>query len=293
MKQPCLILCGVALLFNFGSQAQQNGEKLFKTFCNVCHTINKGKLIGPDLADVHKRHSEAWLLEFVKSSQAVIQKGDKDAVALFKQFNQSVMPNAPYSEPEIKSILEYIYTQSPSYVPKAVPADEAKETVVAEPPVRSVTEANEEEIRNGYALFSGEVRLTGRGPACISCHHVRNDNLVGGGLLAKDLTDAFTRLNEAGIRAIVSSPPFPAMKEAYANAAITEEEAYNLTAFLKDANEHQYGQSDRDYQKYMIVSGFLGLATLFLIYTVYWWNRKKEAVNQGIFRRQIKSSSLY
>jgi cytochrome c2 len=294
MKQPSLILCGAILLVSYNSQAQQSGEKLFKTFCNVCHTINKGKLIGPDLADVHKRHSEDWLLEFIKASQAMVQKGDKDAVALFQQFNQSVMPNAPYTETEIKSILAYIYTQSPSYVAKVEPTDQTKDTVTVQaPPVRSVIEAIDDEIKMGNMLFSGEVRLAGRGPACISCHHLRNDKLIGGGLLAKDLTDAFTRLNEAGVRAIVSSPPFPAMKEAYANAVITEEEAYNLTAFLKYADDHQYGQQARDYQQYLLIAGAIGLGTLFLVFSIYWGNRRKEAVNQKIFNRQIKTSSLY
>jgi cytochrome c2 len=34
---------------------------LFRQFCVACHTIGQGKLIGPDLIDVHNRRSEAGL----------------------------------------------------------------------------------------------------------------------------------------------------------------------------------------------------------------------------------------
>ncbi len=61
----------------------QNGENLFKTTCSACHTIGKGILIGPDLANVHMRREKQWIFSFIKSSQSVIKQGDATAVALF------------------------------------------------------------------------------------------------------------------------------------------------------------------------------------------------------------------
>jgi cytochrome c2 len=63
--------------------AQSDGEKLFKQICIACHTIGQGKLIGPDLANVHKRQSEEWIIRFIKSSQSVIKSGDPYATALY------------------------------------------------------------------------------------------------------------------------------------------------------------------------------------------------------------------
>jgi len=290
MKQAKLIFCFI-VLFNSVVFAQQKPEVLFNSFCATCHTIGKGKLIGPDLLDVHTRRSDAWLVEFITSSQAMIDKGDADAVALYNENNKTVMPNAPYSAVEIKSIIEYIKTKSPGYVAQV---DESKpaENVNTQPeePVRSVDEATDAEIDIGEMLFTGNQRLVGRGPACISCHNVKNDKLIGGGLLAKDLTDVYARMNEAGVRAIVSSPPFPAMKEAYQNAVISDEEVYNLTAFLKYANEQQYGQHGRDYKQYFLFSGIICFVGLLFIFSIAWRSRRKESVNQKIFDRQLKSS---
>ena len=288
MKLPILLFLYLPVIFPLSVQGQQSGESMFKSFCSACHTISKGKLIGPDLADVHLRRTETWLYEFIAGSQAMVKKGDATAVALFNEFNQSVMPDAPFSAEEIKTIVFYIKTQSPGYAAE-IKSEDAGSTVVPEEPARSVTEATKEEIANGQLLFTGQMVLQGRGPACISCHHVKNDQLIGGGLLAKELTDAYSRLNETGIKAILTTPPFPAMREAYLNGGVTEDEAYQLTAFLKYADEDQYGQHPRDYQQYFLVAGGSGFFILLLIFSWVWSNRKRKAVNQEIFNRQIYS----
>jgi mono/diheme cytochrome c family protein len=264
-------------------QAQQSGEAMFKSFCSACHTLGKGKLIGPDLAGVNTRHPEEWLIEFVKGSQAMIQKGDAVAVALFNENNQTLMPDAPYTVEEIRTILGYIRSAG----------GETTDMVTAQPqpevPSRSVNEATEAEIGHGQMLFVGEARLEGGGPGCISCHHVKNDALVGGGLLAKELTDVFTRMNEAGISAILTSPPFPAMREAYQAAPISESEAFALIAFLKKADEDQFGQHPRDYKQYFLIAGGTSFLVLLAVYSLVWAGRRKQAVSQKIFNRQVYS----
>jgi len=55
-----------------------------------------------------------------------------------------------------------------------------------------------EDMILGRELFSGVRRLENGGPSCISCHNVRNDSIVSGGSLAKDLTDSFNRLGKDG-----------------------------------------------------------------------------------------------
>ncbi|MFB3130931.1 MAG: cytochrome c family protein, partial [Rhodothermales bacterium] len=70
--------------------AQDQRETLFNQTCVACHTIGGGKLIGPDLAHVHTRREEAWVIRFVQASQEMIAEGDADA--LFEEYNQLVMP---------------------------------------------------------------------------------------------------------------------------------------------------------------------------------------------------------
>ncbi len=93
--------------------AQEKGEAAFKQTCAACHSIGKGKLVGPDLFNVQERHTEEWLLKFVRSSQSMIKSGDKYADSLFQAYNQVIMPDQPaITDGQIKDILTYIKTKS-------------------------------------------------------------------------------------------------------------------------------------------------------------------------------------
>ncbi|MDH3605157.1 MAG: cytochrome c, partial [Candidatus Tectomicrobia bacterium] len=107
------ILCCLVLSLPLSALAQEEGEQLFKQVCAACHTINGGKLVGPDLANVHKRRPQEWLLSFIKASQSVINSGDEYAVKLFEEFNKIPMPDNNYSDAQILSIIDYIVLNSP------------------------------------------------------------------------------------------------------------------------------------------------------------------------------------
>lgn len=274
----------------------QDGESIFKLNCAACHTIGKGTLIGPDLANVHLRRNRDWLFKIIRSSQTLINSGDETAVALFKQFNMVQMPDqTAFTDDDLNAILTYIEGESPEYIPETeTTVAQADETPVeVEITGKPVDEATKEDILNGRLLFSGETRLENGGPACLTCHNVLNDNLIGGGLLAKDLTEAFTRLNENGIKAMVSNPPFPVMRTAYDNHPVNSDETYLITAFLKFADQERYYQHHRDYQARFLYTGIAGFVVLLLAFTAIWRKRKYASVNQKIFDRQLKSDSYY
>lgn len=84
------------------------GKKLFQARCASCHNVNK-KLTGPALSGVEDRHSEAWIISFVKSSQTMIKAGDKAALEVYNQNNQVAMPDHPdLSDDLIRDILAYV-----------------------------------------------------------------------------------------------------------------------------------------------------------------------------------------
>jgi mono/diheme cytochrome c family protein len=105
----------IALAFSVAAAAAppaEEGRTIFTIRCSVCHNINK-VLTGPALAGVDKRRSIDWIINFVHSSQTVIKKGDKDAVALFEKFNRIPMPDhADLTPDNIKSIVAYIQSQA-------------------------------------------------------------------------------------------------------------------------------------------------------------------------------------
>lgn len=112
MKKVLLAVISVGVGFVSTAQNAAQGEKIFKSTCSACHTIGKGKLVGPDLMNVHSRRNEKWLLSFIKSSQKMVKSNDPVAVKLFNTHNKTVMPDQNLSDVQIKDILASIKSKS-------------------------------------------------------------------------------------------------------------------------------------------------------------------------------------
>lgn len=112
--------------------AQPNGEQIFKLNCAACHSVGKGKLVGPDLEGVLNRRNEQWVSQFIKSSQSMVAKGDSSAIALFQEFNFIPMPDQPLSDEEITAVIEYIKKAPEKEVKKALYNPDEKLQVKAE-----------------------------------------------------------------------------------------------------------------------------------------------------------------
>ncbi len=88
--------------------------------CGACHTIGKGRLVGPDLKGVNDKYEEAWLISFIRSSQTMVKSGDKDAVKIFDEYKIPMPDNANLTDDQIKGILSYIKNYKE---PEAKPAE--------------------------------------------------------------------------------------------------------------------------------------------------------------------------
>ena len=108
MKTKILILTLSLAVAPFLSTYADDGATIFKTNCGACHSVGNGKLVGPDLKGVDTRHSEEWIIKWVKASQALVKSGDKDAAKVFAENSQIVMPDQALNDADIKGILEYI-----------------------------------------------------------------------------------------------------------------------------------------------------------------------------------------
>ncbi|TAK38543.1 MAG: cytochrome c [Saprospiraceae bacterium] len=280
MKKLLLLTGLFGLAFtarSFGQDANAGAEALFKLKCGICHTVGKGKLVGPDLANVHDRHTEEWMLKFIKSSQTFIKSGDSAAVALFEQNNKVVMPDPLISEDEIRSVLAYIKENSG-----------AVGTAVA---YTSIIEgATDEDLQNGRSLFEGRKKLANGGPSCMSCHNglaktFFNENSYS----KKDLSASFSALGEAGVRAILENPPFPMMAQAFQGKKMEPDEVHDLLVFLKSADKGGAAQAKSPLPSGFLLYGIMGAAALILLYSGFWYSRKSRSVNHNIYKRQIKS----
>jgi mono/diheme cytochrome c family protein len=264
--------------------AQGAGEQLFQTACFACHTIGGGRLVGPDLAGVHESRSQEWLEQFVKSSQTMIKNGDPDAVALAAEYNGIVMPDAVMSEQQIRDVVAYMRAKSAGLKPADV-----ESVAVAVQATPAPAPASQEDIEKGQAMFQGAIRFENSGAACNACHDVRNDAVIGGGILAAELTTVFSRMGAPGVKAILGRAPFPVMQAAYADKSLTDEEITALVAFLEYADSEEYNQLPRDYGIGLFLSGAVGAGILFVFFEILWRGRKTGSVNQEIYDRQLTS----
>src|SRR5690606_17906230 len=89
-------------------EAVAAGKALFNTNCKTCHKLDQ-KLIGPALRGVSDRRDIPWIKAFIKNSQAVIASGDKEAVDLFKEYNNTVMIAHEFlTDADLDNVISYI-----------------------------------------------------------------------------------------------------------------------------------------------------------------------------------------
>ena len=99
-------------------EAVQAGKKLFNTNCAACHKLNK-RAVGPALKGISTKYDKEWLYSWIKNSTAMIKSGDAQAVAIYEEYNGSVMTSFPqFSNVDIDNIIAYTdYTPPALAVP--------------------------------------------------------------------------------------------------------------------------------------------------------------------------------
>lgn len=84
------------------------GKSIFNANCRSCHRLDQ-KNVGPALRGVTDRHSIDWTKSFIRNSQALIASGDAEAVAIYNEYNQLVMPAHEFlSDDDVMNLLAYI-----------------------------------------------------------------------------------------------------------------------------------------------------------------------------------------
>ncbi len=115
IAKSLLLVSALSFGINANVQAAPAGDAaaggaLFKQKCTSCHAIDR-QVVGPALKGVTSKHDEAWLIKWVKNSQALIASGDPAAVKVFNEFNKTVMTPFPeLSDDDVKNILAYVET---------------------------------------------------------------------------------------------------------------------------------------------------------------------------------------
>jgi cytochrome c2 len=247
--------------YTAGVAMADEGSTVFSSKCSACHTIGKGKLVGPDLKGITNVQSHEWLEKWISSPSTVIKSGDPTAANLVKQYPMQ-MPDLGLSQSDVDAVIAYIAQQS-----GGAAAGSASAAAAAAPAVKYPTG----DAESGRELFVGNRRLQNGGPPCMSCHSISGIGALGGGTLGPDLTNAFKDLGgESGVESFLSTTPTPTMSAVWSKHPLTPQEIANLTAFIKEGAVTQrppavLGQ--------LIVLAIIGAIVLVIIFAAYWRRR--------------------
>lgn len=276
-----LMITGLALSVNeVNSQVNARGAELYQQQCAACHRIGQGKFVGPDLLNITEKRDRDWLIRFIRSSETLIKQGDSLAVAISEEYNGLLMPDADMTDSEIELVLQYIEEMSSDDVEMI---DVPFESIIAD--------ATPADIELGRRLFEGRARFANLGTSCLSCHGGPGDVIFTDKSYSKDITNTFAVMGEPGMTSIITNPPFPVMAASYKNNPLKPEEVRALLAYLDHASK-----AKTDEVVYLTGSGFLaysvlGAVALVFVFSLFWFKRKTESVNEHVFKRQIKSSN--
>ena len=222
---PLLVLLFVWPSAAMGQEPPEEGMKLFEAkTCSGCHTIGGGKKTGPDLKGVLDRRDEAWVKKFIKQPSAMLASDDA-AKALLAEHNNVPMPDLGLADAEVDALVEVLKVCS------------ATDCFGGAERLTPASELTPEQVLTGIHIFTGEQPLANGGPACISCHTVKDIHVaVGGGNLALELTTVFGKLGDDGLAGALKAPGFPLMNKIFPDKPLTAEEVLALRAMFYQSN---------------------------------------------------------
>ena len=90
------------------ARAAEPGQQIFQSLCAACHTIGKGKLVGPDLAGVSSRREEGWLKRQIKEPDRLLAENDPIAMQLLQESNNVPMVPLGLSDADVVAVIAYL-----------------------------------------------------------------------------------------------------------------------------------------------------------------------------------------
>ena len=269
-KQINRSICLIAFLAAATSASAQEAADFFRQNCISCHTVGGGRLTGPDLKNVTQRKEREWLVEFLQSPQAMVDKGDPYALKLQQEARGVVMPAiSGMSKDRAQALLGMLDAES------KLSKSQFAGMQMSDRPFTPY------DVGQGRAIFLGERGLSNTGPACISCHTVKGHGALGGGRLGPDLTRVYERLQgRKNMAAWLFAPATPTMATVFKQRALKPEEILPLVAFFEDS-ARRGGQDDSAARLNFFLLG-LGGAALGLVVMDTAWKRRFRSVRRTL-----------
>lgn len=265
----------ITLIIVAGSMAAQAQEAtdFFRENCTSCHTIGGGRLTGPDLKNVTQRKDRAWLVQFLQSPQAMIDRGDGYALKLKQESRDVVMPTINgMSTARAELLLSMIEAES------KLPKSQFVGLQISDRPFTA------QDVELGKALFMGHRKLANGGPPCVTCHTFNGADGFGGGRLGPDLSKAYERLQgRKAMGAWLYAPATPTMNPTFKKAALKADEEILPLLALFESTARAGGEDDRTGIAGFFASGFV-LAVVCLALFAAIWQARFRAVRDPLVK---------
>ena len=240
-------------------QAQEAVE-FFRGNCTSCHTIGGGRLTGPDLKNVSQKKDRAWLVQFLQSPQAMIDKGDGYALKLKQEARDVVMPTVNGMSPALAELL-LTMIDAESKLAKS-------QFVGLQISDRPFTQ---QDIELGKDLFMGRRKLANGGPPCVTCHTFNGADGFGGGRLGPELSKAYERLQgRKAMGAWLYAPATPTMNPTFKKAALKADEEILPLLALFESTARAGGEDDRTGLAGFFAAGFVVAILCLGLFAVIW-----------------------
>ncbi len=238
----------------------QEAVDFFRDNCTSCHTIGGGRLTGPDLKNVTQRKDRAWLVQFLQSPQAMIDKGDGYALKLKQEARDVVMPTINGMSPaRAELLLSMIETES------KLPKSQFVGLQISDRPF------TQQDVELGKALFMGHKKLANGGPPCVTCHTFNGVEGFGGGRLGPDLSKAYERLQgRKAMGAWLYAPATPTMNPTFKKAALKADEEILPLLALFESTARAGGEDDRTGMAGFFAAGFVMAVLCLGLFAVTW-----------------------
>ena len=241
----------------------QDAVDFFRANCTSCHTIGGGRLTGPDLKNVTQRKDRAWLVQFLQSPQAMIDRGDAYALKLKQESRDVVMPTINGMTPALAELL-LAMIEAESKLPKSQFAG----LQISDRPF------TQQDVELGKALFMGHKKLANGGPPCVICHTFKGAEGFGGGRLGPDLSRVYERLEgRKAMGAWLYAPATPTMSSTFKKAAMKPDEEILPLLALFESTARAGSEDDRTGTAGFFTVGFVVAAVCLGLFAVIWSGR--------------------
>ena len=88
--------------------AAEDGQRIYRDMCAPCHTIGKGKLVGPDLKGVTSRREAGWLRRQIQEPDSLIAENDPIAMQLLQEANNMPMARLGLTDAQVSAVISYL-----------------------------------------------------------------------------------------------------------------------------------------------------------------------------------------